>query len=95
LTEELKVYTLDIDFERNKMETAKLFINGKSQAVRLPKAYRMKGKEVGITKIGNAVILYPIKTKWNSLVESLEIFSDDFMEERKQPVLENREEIFL
>ena len=95
MTEELKVYTLDIDFERNKMETAKLFINGKSQAVRLPKAYRMKGKEVGITKIGNAVILYPIKTKWNSLVESLEIFSDDFMEERKQPVLENREEIFL
>jgi antitoxin VapB len=77
------------------METAKLFINGKSQAVRLPKAYRMKGKEVGITKIGNAVILYPIKTKWNSLIESLEIFSDDFMEERKQPVLENREEIFL
>ena len=44
------------------METAKLFANGKSQAVRLPKAYRMKGKEVGITKVGNAVVLFPIET---------------------------------
>ncbi|MEW6194467.1 MAG: type II toxin-antitoxin system VapB family antitoxin [Bacteroidota bacterium] len=77
------------------METAKLFTNGKSQAVRLPKAYRLKGKEVGITKIGNAVVLYPIKTKWNALIESLDKFSDDFMEERKQPELENREDLFL
>ncbi len=77
------------------METAKLFTNGKSQAVRLPKAYRLKGKEVGITKIGNAVILYPIKTKWGALVESLDKFSDDFMEERKQPELEDREDLFL
>ena len=77
------------------METAKLFTNGKSQAVRLPKAFRLKGKEVGISKIGDAVILYPIKTKWNALVESLDKFSDDFMEERKQPKLENREDLFL
>ena len=77
------------------METAKLFTNGKSQAVRLPKAFRMKGKEVGITKVGDAVILYPIKTKWDSLVASLDKFSDDFMEERQQPPLENRDEIFL
>ena len=94
MTDKIKVYTFDIDFERNEMETAKLFTNGKSQAVRLPKAYRMKGKEVGITKIGNAVILYPIKTKWNAFIESLEKFSDDFMEDRKQPALENREEMF-
>jgi len=77
------------------METAKLFANGKSQAVRLPKAYRMKGKEVGITKVGNAVVLFPIETKWKSLIDSLEHFSDDFMEKRMQPKLENREELFL
>jgi antitoxin VapB len=76
------------------METAKLFANGKSQAVRLPKAYRMKGKEVGITKVGNAVVLFPIETKWKSLIDSLEQFSDDFMEKRVQPKLENREEFF-
>ena len=77
------------------METAKLFANGKSQAVRLPKAYRMKGKEVGITKVGNAVVLFSIETKWKSLIDSLEHFSDDFMEKRMQPKLENREELFL
>lgn len=95
MTDKIKVYTFDIDFKKDNMETAKLFTNGKSQAVRLPKAYRLKGKEVGITKIGDAVILYPIKTKWNSLIDSLEKFSDDFMEKRKQPALENREEMFL
>ena len=95
MTNKIIVYTFSIDFEKEEMETAKLFTNGKSQAVRLPKAYRLKGKEVGITKIGNAVILYPIKTKWNALIESLDKFSDDFMEERKQPALENREDMFL
>jgi antitoxin VapB len=77
------------------MEKAKLFTNGKSQAVRLPKAYRLTGKEVGIIKIGDAVVLYPIKTKWNPLIDSLEKFSNDFMEERKQPALDNREKMFL
>ncbi len=83
------------------MDTAKLFENGRSQAVRLPKAYRMKGKEVSITKVGDAVILLPRRKKWDSLFESLEEFSDDFMSEipstgaeRVQPPLEKRSELF-
>lgn len=76
------------------METAKLFKNGKSQAVRLPKAYRIKGDEVFVTKIGDAVILLPHNKKWDSLLNSLDKFSDDFMSERKQPDLEDREELF-
>ena len=76
------------------METAKLFKNGKSQAVRLPKAFRIKGDEVFVTKIGDAVVLFPHSKKWDSLLNSLDKFSDDFMNERKQPGLENREELF-
>ncbi len=76
------------------MDTAKLFINGKSQAVRLPKAYRLKGKEAFITKIGNAIILLPKKERWNMLFGSLDKFSDDFMTERLQPKLDKREELF-
>lgn len=76
------------------METAKLFSNGKSQAVRLPKSFRMRGKEVGITKVGNAVILFPLKTKWNAFIESLDKFSSDFLTERTQPKLEEREGLF-
>ena len=43
---------------------AKLFLNGRSQAVRLPKEYRFEGKEVGIGRVGSAVILYPLDDPW-------------------------------
>lgn len=76
------------------METAKLFKNGKSQAVRLPKAYRFKGDEVLIAKVGDAVVLYPKKNKWNPLLESLDKFSDDFFNERVQPEFDSREDFF-
>ena len=40
---------------------AKIFLNGRSQAVRLPKAFRFKGNEVKISKKGNKVILEPLE----------------------------------
>jgi antitoxin VapB len=39
---------------------AKLFMHGRSQAVRLPKEFRFQGKEVNVTKVGDAVLLEPI-----------------------------------
>lgn len=68
------------------METAKLFMNGRSQAVRLPKAFRFEGEEVFVKKVGNAVVLLPRQRSWETLYESLGSFSEDFMEERGQPV---------
>lgn len=76
------------------MDTAKIFTNGKSQAVRLPKAYRLKGKEAFITKIGDAIILLPKGEKWDSLISSLDLFSEDFMNERVQLKIDKRENIF-
>ena len=76
------------------MDTAKIFENGKSQAVRLPKAYRLKGREAYITKVGDAIILLPKRNKWESLVASLNKFTDDFMTDRIQPELENRDRLF-
>lgn len=73
------------------METAKLFQNGSSQAVRLPKAFRISGNEVRIFKKGNQVILEPIEVSWESLFESLDEFPDDFMSEgRNQPGIQKR-----
>ena len=43
------------------MHTAKIFANGRSQAVRLPKAFRFSGKEVFVRREGEAVVLEPIK----------------------------------
>ena len=76
------------------METAKLFKNGKSQAVRLPKAFRFRGTTVFIKKMGNAVMLIPEQDSWHSLFESLEQFSRDFMERREQPPQQHRERFF-
>ncbi|HLB58091.1 MAG: virulence factor [Gammaproteobacteria bacterium RIFCSPHIGHO2_02_FULL_42_13] len=73
------------------MKTAKLFQNGQSQAVRLPKEFRFVGTEVFIKKTGNATILLPIQNPWASLFDSLEEFSSDFMEHRKQLPPQNRE----
>ena len=74
------------------MEIAKLFQNGNSQAVRLPKAFRLPGNEVKIYKQGNRVILEPMETTWDELFESLREFPDDFMEEgRNQPPTQERE----
>lgn len=74
------------------MQTAKLFKNGQSQAVRLPKEFRFEGEQVYLKKIGNAVVLLPENNSWQPLFDSLDDFSEDFMEEREQPKHQLREE---
>lgn len=76
------------------MKTAKLFQNGQSQAVRLPKEYRFEGDSVFIKKSGNVVVLIPTSNSWNSLLGSLDEFTPDFMSERSQPQQQVREDIF-
>jgi len=73
------------------MKTAKLFKNGQSQAVRLPREFRFEGDAVYIKKSGRSIIMLPIKNPWESLFESLGQFSDDFMPERNQPQEQKRE----
>ena len=67
------------------MKIAKLFRNGQSQAVRLPKEFRMAGSEVFIKKQGEAIILLPKEKSWEPLFESLNHFEKDFRIERNQP----------
>ena len=73
------------------MQTAKIFVNGRSQAIRLPKDFRFSGKDVFIKKFGKMVILLPKDDPWSSLVNSLDQFTDDFMDNRDQPGQEARE----
>ena len=67
------------------MKTAKLFKNGQSQAVRLPKEFRMAGTEVYIKKQGEAIVLIPKESSWTPLFDSLNHFEKDFKIERNQP----------
>ena len=73
------------------MHTAKVFTNGGSQAVRLPKDCRFRGKEVYINRIGDMVILMPKSALLKSFRESLDMFTADFMEKREQGKPEKRE----
>ena len=63
------------------MTTAKLFKNGQSQAVRLPKEFRFKGSKVYIKKMGNGLLLLPEESgkNWDTFFEVCNKFSDDFM----------------
>ncbi len=76
------------------MDIAKIFQNGQSQAIRLPKAYRFDGSQVFVKRIGNAVVLLPEQHSWQTLFDSLDQFSADFMDEREQPALQEREPAF-
>ncbi len=69
------------------MDTAKLFINGKSQAVRLPKPYRFEGNEVYVKKVPEGVLLLPKdSTIWEVWERNLAKYKTPFMTERNQPI---------
>ncbi len=72
------------------METAKLFANGRSQAVRLPKSYRFEGSEVLIKRVGDAVVLLPARHPWKTLIDSLDQFEPGFRIEREQPAQQQK-----
>lgn len=66
--------------------TAKLFMHGRSQAVRLPKEFRFEGTEVYVRRVGDDVVLSSRpRASMRTLVESLEQFESDFPLVREQP----------
>lgn len=76
------------------METAKVFENGRSQAVRLPKKFRFVGDEVVVQRLGNAVLLVPKEDAWQTFMNGINSFTDDFFEDgRSQDVPTARESL--
>ena len=65
------------------MKTAKIFKNGRSQAVRLPKEFRFDCDEVFVQKQGDKVILSAIEPGWDEFFDSVSVFSEDFLAERE------------
>lgn len=69
-------------------------MSGNSQAVRLPADFRIDAKEVYVKRNGGNLVLMPREDVWNVFVESLSMFTNDFMESRKQPLQKKRGELF-
>ena len=74
-------------------KTAKLFRNGRSQAVRLPREFRFEGDEVLIRQVGNGVLLEPKITDVRQWFAKLDLFNGEFMKKgsHQQPPTPHRE----
>jgi antitoxin VapB len=73
------------------INTVKLTNDGKNQIIILPEDFQLSGTEVYIKKVGNAIVLLSKDNPWQTLFESLDKFSDDFMTDRNQPITQVRE----
>ena len=76
------------------MDKAKIFMNGRSQAVRLPKKYRFKEKEVYIKKTDDGILLIPKSNSvWDIWERNIMKYDDKFMDKRNQPEQQERHEL--
>lgn len=73
------------------MKTAKIFMNGRSQAVRLPKECRFECDEVYVQKLGDKVILTAKQPDWDEFFDSVSAFDEDFLEERDDALPQERD----
>ena len=73
------------------MQVAKLFMNGRSQAVRLPKEFRFDADEVYIRKEGDNVILTSKPASWDEFFAEPSAFDDDFMSDREDAPSQERD----
>ena len=75
------------------MTRSTVFTSNRSQAVRLPKpvAFPADVHQVEIVKIGRSRVVSPEGKRWDDLFESGPRASEDFMSEREQPAVEDRE----
>jgi antitoxin VapB len=82
--------------EKAGSKTAKLFRNGRSQAVRLPKEFRFEGDEVSIRRVGRGVLLEPKEMDVEAWLRKLDEFrTEPFMPEgRNQPEMPAAKDIF-
>jgi antitoxin VapB len=72
------------------MTAAKVFMNGRSQAIRLPLEFRVGTDEVFLKKTAEGFLVME-RDPWELFAEGCRELSDDFMAERKQPPLEKRD----
>ena len=72
------------------VKMAKVFKNGASQAIRLPKEFRFDADEVCIKRIGSAVLLFPKDAAWDLMERTLGAVDEDFLPQRNQPARAER-----
>ncbi len=91
LSEQASRYILyGIDQSGIRMQTAKLFKNGRSQAVRLPKEFRFEGNEVYVKRVAGGVVLLSKADPWASIVEAYQLADPKHPIKRHKPPVQKR-----
>ena len=73
------------------IETIDIKSNKGARTIRIPNKMRINDGKVYLKKVGNTLYIIPYHSPWQNLIESTYSFTDDFMEERNQPVQQQRE----
>jgi len=74
------------------MLKTKVFKSGNSQAIRLPKEYQLNQKEVWLEKVNDTLVIRLKPANWQDWAKNLSAFSPDFMDQRNQPAIQDRED---
>ena len=74
-----------------KFETIDISNKKGVQAIRIPKRMRINDDKVYLKKVGNALYIIPFHSPWQNMIESVESFTSDFMDNREQPIDQQRE----
>jgi antitoxin VapB len=72
------------------MTTAKIIKNGGSQAVRLPREYRLKGREAFVKRVPEGILLMEKEDLWSAFEQCLKEFPADFLTRRRKPLNQKR-----
>ena len=75
-------------------DTAKLFKHGRSQAVRLPREFRLPGEQVRVRKVGNGILLEPIPLSTKEMFEQIDRIGGKFPDEPEQPPMPPQKAFF-
>ena len=67
------------------MSMTRTFMTGRSQAVRIPKEYRLPDEDIFINRVGNTITLTPTSKLRESFMQGLQMFTEDFMEDGRPP----------
>lgn len=62
-----------------------------SQSIRIPENFKINDDKVYLKKVGTALYIIPFHNPWQNLFDSVDEFSQDFMNDREQPAGQNRE----
>ncbi len=72
------------------MSMTRTFKTGRSQAIRIPKEYKLPDEDIFINRIGNTITLTPVSKLRESFLQGLQMFTDDFMEDGRPPQIETK-----